>query len=110
LHLHWQRGCAALSDAIGPLTDADFHRGITIRGQPLSVHDALHRSRAHVSYHVGQIVYLAHAHCGATWAYLSIPPGESATYNAAPTHETPREHISRLTGDAPGSVATRSSV
>jgi hypothetical protein len=110
LRAHWQRGWTALYDAIEPLTDTDLHRGITIRGQSLSVHDALHRSLAHVSYHVGQIVYLAHAHCGTTWAYLSIPPGGSAAYNAAPTHETPGEHIARLGGDAPASTATRSSV
>lgn len=97
----WQSGWTALYDAIGPLTDADLHRIITIRGQSLSVHDALHRSLAHVSYHVGQIVYLAHTHRGAQWEYPSIPPGGSAAYNLAPTHETPGAHVARLTGSEP---------
>jgi hypothetical protein len=101
LRVHWQHGWTALYDAIGPLTDDDLHRSVTIRGQSLSVHDALHRSLAHVSYHVGQIVYLAHAHCGASWVYLSIPPGGSAAYNAAPTHERPVEHVAKLNRDAP---------
>jgi predicted O-methyltransferase YrrM len=50
---------------------------VTIRAQPLRVHAALHRSLAHLSYHVGQIVYVAKAARGKDWKYLSIPPGES---------------------------------
>jgi hypothetical protein len=96
LRAHWNAGWTALYDAIGPLTDADLHHTVTIRGQPLSVHDALHRSLAHVSYHVGQIVYLAHAHRGAGWEYLSIPPAGSAAYNAAPSNETPGAHVAKL--------------
>jgi hypothetical protein len=98
LRAHWVAGWSALSDAIAPLTDAELHASVSIRGQPLTVHDALHRSLAHVSYHVGQIVYLAHAHQGAAWEYLSIPPGGSAAYNAAPTHESPMAHVAKLSG------------
>jgi hypothetical protein len=97
LRAHWNAGWAALYDAIGPLTDADLHQTVTTRGQPLRVHDALHRSLALVRYHVEQIVYLAHAHCGSNWEYLSIPPGGSAAYNAAPTHETPSAHVAKIT-------------
>ena len=50
---------------------------MTIRGQPLTVHEALDRSLAHASYHVGQIVYLAHSIRGDGWRYLSIAPGGS---------------------------------
>jgi hypothetical protein len=102
LRAHWDTGWTALYDAIRPLTDADLHHTVTIRGQPLRVHDALHRSLAHVSYHVGQIVYLAHAHCGAAWEYLSIPPGASAAYNAAPSNETASAHVARLKGGQRG--------
>ena len=96
LRAYWLAGWTALYDAIKPLTDADLARSVTIRGQSLSVNDALQRSLAHVSYHVGQIVYIAHAHVGADWTYLSIPPGGTAAYNAAPTHETPGAHVARL--------------
>ncbi len=98
LRAQWIAGWTALYDAIGPLTDADLHRVVTIRGQALTVHDALHRSLAHASYHVGQIVTVAHAHLGTSWDYLSIPPGGSAAYNAAPTRETPEAYIASLRG------------
>ena len=95
---HWNAGWATLYETLGSLTDADLQRTVTIRGQPLRVHDALHRSLAHASYHVGQIVYVAHAHQGGAWEYLSIPPGGSAAYNAAPSNETPGAHIAKLLG------------
>ena len=96
LMAQWQVGWSALFAAIDPLTDADLTRTITIRRQPMTVHEALHRSLAHISYHVGQIVYVAHVHRGSGWQYLSIPPGGSAAYNAAPTGETARAHTARL--------------
>ena len=73
----------------------------TRRGEAFSVHAALHRSLAHTSYHVGQIVYLAHAILGGEWRYLSIPPGGTDAYNANPTHETPVAHAERLRGAKP---------
>jgi len=54
---------------------------VTIRGEPHTVAQALHRSLAHASYHVGQIVYVAKTLRGADWRYLSIPPGQSARFN-----------------------------
>ena len=101
LRTQWLAGWSTLYDALTPITAADLHRTVTIRGQPLAVHDALHRSLAHVSYHVGQIVYVAHALRGDAWEYLSIAPGGSAAYNAAPTHETPGAHVARLSRAEP---------
>ena len=85
----WAAGWEALFGALRTLTDAHLPASVTIRGQPLAVHEALHRSLAHVSYHVGQIVYLAHALAGPSWRYLSIPPGGSDAYNATPRLEKP---------------------
>jgi hypothetical protein len=90
LQEQWAKGWAVLFGALDRLTDADLSRTVTIRQQPLRVHEALHRSLAHTSYHVGQIVYLAKAMRGQAWRYLSIPPGQSAAYNAAPDKERPR--------------------
>ena len=93
----WNEGWKVLLSALDDLTDADLDKTVTIRGQPLAVHEALHRSLAHASYHVGQIVYLVHSIAGNTWKYLSIPPGGSQAYNAAPTMEKAASHSERLT-------------
>jgi hypothetical protein len=79
----WNQGWAVLFQTLGVLEDGDLSREVTIRSQRLSVNDALHRALAHMSYHVGQIVYLAKSMRGKDWKYLSIPPGQSDAYNAA---------------------------
>lgn len=70
----WESGWQALLTALSELTDAHLHRTVAIRGETVPVHGALHRSLAHVGYHVGQIVYLAKGMRGADWKYLSVPP------------------------------------
>lgn len=85
----WAAGWTVLTSTLDTLTDADLTTQVKIRNQPLAVHEALHRSLAHVSYHVGQIVYLAHSFAGPAWKYLSIAPGGSAAYNANPASEKP---------------------
>ena len=77
----WDQGWEVLLGALATLTDEQLYLTVTIRGQPLSVHEALHRSLAHLSYHVGQIVYLAKSFRGKDWKSLSIPPGMSAAFN-----------------------------
>ena len=86
---------------LGTLADADLTKTVLIRAQPMAVHEALHRSLAHTSYHVGQIVYLAHAFCGDAWRYLSIAPGASAAYNADPRAEKPEAHAGALQSQRP---------
>jgi len=93
----WQEGWRVLFAALDGLDDGCLARQVTIRGQALSVHEALHRSLAHAAYHVGQIVLLAKSFRGADWKYLSIAPGESAAYNAAPTRDKPAAHASAIT-------------
>lgn len=83
----WERGWTTLEGALAELSDADLERKVAIRGQPLSVAEALHRSLAHASYHVGQMVYIGKMLKGEEWQYLSIPPGGSATYDLNPTRE-----------------------
>jgi hypothetical protein len=77
----WEQGWAVLLDVMASLTDEQLGQTVTIRGQALRVHEALHRSLAHTAYHVGQIVYLAKVLRGEGWTYLSIAPGESDTFN-----------------------------
>jgi uncharacterized damage-inducible protein DinB len=83
----WGRGWETLLSTLANLDDEQLPRTVTIRGLPLRVDEALHRSLAHVSYHVGQIVYLAKSSRGTAWTSLSIPPGQSTAYNQAPTRD-----------------------
>jgi hypothetical protein len=82
-----EEGWGVLFPALSALSDDDLGRTVRIRAQELSVLDALHRSLAHTSYHVGQIVFLAKSLRGEEWKWLTIPPGKSEAYNRNPTGE-----------------------
>lgn len=71
----WDQGWSVLFATLATLDDRDLDHRVTIRGDQLSVLEALHRSLAHASYHVGQIVHLAKSYRGAAWQSLSIPKG-----------------------------------
>jgi uncharacterized damage-inducible protein DinB len=96
----WEQGWSALLSALDGLTDADLNRTVTIRDKPLRVDEALHRSLAHLSYHVGQIVYLAKSLRGKDWKYLSIPPGQSDIYNKSGARDSASEHRAALSQKA----------
>ena len=83
----WKAGFDTVEREVGALTDADLEKQVTIRGVPLTVHEALCRSIAHAAMHAGQIVLLAKIAAGSRWETLSIPRGQSAQYNANPTKE-----------------------
>ncbi len=85
----WRQGWDVLLATLDTLADVDLERTVTIRGQSLFVREALLRALAHVSYHVGQIVYAAKAARGDGWTYLTIPPGQSDQYNRQPTRDRP---------------------
>ena len=93
----WEAGWTVVIDALKGLTDADLGRKVTIRSQPLFVHEALNRSLAHVAYHVGQIVYAAKALQGPDWKFLSIAPGKSDDYARNATMERAADHAKALT-------------
>jgi hypothetical protein len=69
----WNEGFSVLFAALAELEDADLGRTVTIRGEALKVHDALHRSLAHTSSHVGQIVLLGKTMRGEAWQTLTMP-------------------------------------
>ena len=85
----WEHGWSVLFATLAELDDDHLGRTVTIRGVPLTVLEALHRSLSHAAYHVGQIVLLARGMRGAEWRSLSIPRGGTAAYNANPTMEKP---------------------
>jgi hypothetical protein len=92
----WDQGWDVLLGSVATLTDEQLQSTVAIRGQALQIHEALLRSLAHTSYHVGQIVYVAKSRRGKDWTSLSIPPGQSAAYNQAPTMERPASHQAAL--------------
>jgi len=83
-------------DSLRGLSDADLTRRVMVRGQSLSVVEALARSLAHTAYHVGQIVFLGKMWRGSGWTCLSIPRGASRAYNANPGNEKPSAHTTAL--------------
>lgn len=83
----WTAGWEVLLGTLGTLSDTHLSQTVMIRRQPLTVTEALLRALAHVSYHVGQVVFIAKAARGAAWVSLSIPQGQSETYNPAPNRE-----------------------
>lgn len=87
LNEKWNEGWNVLMETLAILSDADLNKLVTIRKKELTVIEALHRSLAHTSYHVGQIVYIARTIIGKDWKSLSIPRGESVEYNKNPVKE-----------------------
>jgi hypothetical protein len=92
----WNTGWEAALETLAALGDEQLLETVTVRGQAFEVHDALHRSLAHVAYHVGQLVYLAKSIRGDSWSCLSIPVGESEAYNKHPTLQDPAAHASAV--------------
>jgi hypothetical protein len=83
----WNAGWSTLFEALDPLSDGDLDRTVSVRGISLSVGEALLRSLAHASYHVGQMTFFGKVLRGAQWEYLTIPPGRTHEYNKNPTSE-----------------------
>jgi hypothetical protein len=92
----WNQGWDVLLGSLDTLSDDHLQQSVIIRGQSMLVLEALQRSVAHLSYHVGQIVYIAKALRGEEWKYLSIPPGQSDAYNKNPTMEKAAAHEASL--------------
>jgi Protein of unknown function (DUF1572) len=71
----WEGGWAVLFETLTALDDDSLALQVTIRNEGMSVLQALHRSLAHTSYHVGQIVLLAKSFRAKDWDSLTIPRG-----------------------------------
>jgi hypothetical protein len=77
----WEHGWRCVFDALTPLTDADLHRTVMIRGEAHSVYKAISRQVAHYAGHAYQILLLAKHLLGPQWKTLSIPRGQSEEFN-----------------------------
>jgi hypothetical protein len=69
----WQRGWNCCLTAIQNLTEADLGATVYIRGEALTVIDAINRQLAHYPYHVGQIIYIGKLLKDGEWKNLSMP-------------------------------------
>jgi hypothetical protein len=79
----WDHGWELLFAALEPLTEADVSRTVAIRGEPHTVMEAIQRQLTHYAYHIGQIVFLARHAAGERWHSLSIPKGQSKTFDVS---------------------------
>jgi hypothetical protein len=78
----WSDGWACLFDALKNLKESDLSKIIYIRNQGHTVTEAINRQLAHYPYHIGQIVFLGKMICDEKWVSLSIPKGNSKTFNS----------------------------
>lgn len=54
----WESGWKLLFETLENLKVDDLHKTVTLRKQPLSVLQAIQVEIAHISYHLGQILYI----------------------------------------------------
>lgn len=73
----WNKGWQVFMDTLHSLREEDVGKTILIRGEKLTVMQALNRQTAHYAYHVGQIVFLAKHIKNTSWRSLSIPKNKS---------------------------------
>ena len=77
----WNQGWDCLFIALNSLTIEDLSKTIYIRNQGHSITEAINRQLAHYPYHVGQMVFIGKMICNEKWTSLSIPKGNSKSYN-----------------------------
>lgn len=77
----WEDGWQLLFQTIENLKDEDLHKTVTLRQQPLSVLQAIQTELVHISYHLGQILYIGKQIKDKEWTILSIPKNGSKEFN-----------------------------
>lgn len=73
----WEDGWKLLFNTTENLIAEDLNKTVTLRQQPLSVLQAIQNEVAHVSYHLGQILYIGKQIKDKEWTVLSIPKNSS---------------------------------
>jgi hypothetical protein len=77
----WEKGWNTVFAALDSLAAEDIDKIIYIRNEGQSVQEAFQRQLAHYANHVGQIIYIGKMLKGDNWKSLSIPKGDSSSYN-----------------------------
>jgi len=76
----WDKGWDVFLNTLNSLAADDLLKTVTIRGEGLTVYQALNRQTAHYAYHIGQIVFIAKHIQSGNWQSLSIPKNKSAEH------------------------------
>lgn len=77
----WEDGWRLLFNTIENLKVEDLNKTVTLRQQHLSVIQAIQTEIAHISYHLGQILYIGKQIKDKDWVILSIPKNGSKEFN-----------------------------
>ncbi len=78
----WEDGWQCVFEALDSITEKNFNTEILIRNESHTVVEAINRQMMHYAYHIGQIVYVGRMIRGDEWKSLTIPKGQSETFNA----------------------------
>ncbi|ART77591.1 hypothetical protein B4U37_16690 [Sutcliffiella horikoshii] len=78
---YWEDGWNLLFDTLENLEAKQLHQTVTLRQQPISVLQAIQTEIAHISYHLGQILFIGKQIKEKDWTILSIPKNGSKEYN-----------------------------
>jgi len=77
----WNEGWKCLFEALHSINEDNFDTEIFIRNQSHTIIEAINRQLAHYAYHIGQIAFIGKMIKDEQWKSLTIPKGESATFN-----------------------------
>ncbi|WP_078380670.1 DUF1572 family protein [Sutcliffiella halmapala] len=83
----WEGGWKLLFQTLYSIKDDDLMKQVTLRQQPLSVMQAIQTEIAHISYHVGQILFLGKQIRDRSWQILSIQKNGSKEFNRVVSFE-----------------------
>jgi hypothetical protein len=79
----WEDGWQRTLSTIASLRPEDLQKTVRVRGEAHSVVEAINRQMTHYAMHVGQIILLARHYAGPSWRTLSIPRGQSKTFDVS---------------------------
>ncbi|GEL76077.1 DUF1572 family protein [Tenuibacillus multivorans] len=69
----WEAGWRLLFNTLENLKEEDLHKTVLLRNKPITVLKAIQTEVAHISYHLGQILYIGKQIKDKEWDILSIP-------------------------------------
>ncbi len=78
----WEAGWSCLFEALEATKEVELSHIVYIRNEGHTVLEAIQRQLAHYASHIGQIMHIGKTLKGKDWKSLSIPRGESDTFNS----------------------------